>query len=124
MRLSRHHPKWLCYLLGPLLLAATPPLLAQGHRECRDCHIQGGTEGTAMATPLRHALPQLCIECHQEQGAAGEHRINLRPISAHPTTLPLLDGQVSCTSCHDPHAKGPMQLRLEASRLCLDCHRK
>ncbi len=107
-----------------LLFLCAAPLAAQDHSQCSSCHTQGVSDDTAVMATIRPALPQLCINCHRERVAAGEHIINVRPVTAHPTSLPLLNGEVSCTSCHDPHGKQAAQLRIGADKLCLDCHRK
>jgi len=112
------------HLLCTLSLMMSASLCAQDHSECSSCHTRGINDPQAGVATLRTALPQLCIDCHQGRIAAGEHRINIQPISAHPATLPLLEGRVSCSSCHDPHGTQPAQLRLEAAHLCQDCHRK
>ena len=112
------------HLLAILLLACSTSLLAQDHSQCTNCHTQGVSNDTAMMATISPALPQLCINCHQERKLVGEHIINVKPVSAQPKTLPLLNGEVSCTTCHDPHGKLPAQLRLDAAKLCQDCHSK
>ena len=107
-----------------LLISCAAPLFAQGHGQCTDCHAQGVSDNRAVMATIRPALPQLCINCHQARLDQGEHAINLKPVTATPKSLPLLKGRVRCTTCHDPHGKQPAQLRLEAAKLCQDCHSK
>ena len=111
-------------LLFILLFSAAAPLAAQDHSQCTNCHTQGVSDNQAIMATIRPALPQLCINCHQARLDQGEHAINLTPVTATPKSLPLLKGRVSCTTCHDPHGKLPAQLRLEAAKLCQDCHSK
>lgn len=111
-------------LLFILLFGAAASLQAQDHGQCTNCHAQGVIDDQAVMATIRPALPELCINCHQARLDQGEHVINIRPVTARPSTLPLLNGMVSCTTCHDPHAKGPAQLRLNAAQLCQDCHQK
>lgn len=110
------------YLLPFLLFVMSSSPFAQDHSLCVNCHAQGVVEDQAVMARIRPALPQLCINCHQDRVAQGEHIINVKPVTAHPSTLPLLNGMVSCTTCHDPHGRQPAQLRLDAAHLCQDCH--
>ncbi len=112
------------YLVSILLLACSGPLFAQDHSQCTNCHAQGVSNDSAVMATIRPTLPQLCINCHQQRKLVGEHIINIKPVNAIPKSLPLLNGEVSCTSCHDPHGKLPAQLRMDAARLCQDCHAK
>ncbi len=110
------------HLFSILLLSVAAPLYAQGHGQCTDCHAQGSVNDQAVMATVHPALPQLCIDCHQARLDQGEHVVNIKPVTAQPRSLPLLEGRVSCTTCHDPHGKTPAQLRLNAAQLCQDCH--
>ncbi len=48
----------------------------------------------------------------------------LRPPEALPSEIRLVDGKVSCISCHDPYSSRPMRLSMDnrGSRLCGGCH--
>ncbi len=112
------------YLFFILLCGLSMSPFAQGHGQCTSCHTQGITDDTAVMASIRHTLPGLCINCHSDRVTAGEHIINVAPLAAHPISLPLVNGMVSCTTCHDPHGKQTAQLRLDAAKLCQDCHNK
>ena len=86
-----------------LLFLYASSLFALDHSQCTTCHAQGIKDNQAIMATIRPTLPQLCINCHQERMAMGEHVINVRPITAQPSSLPLVNGMVSCTTCHDPH---------------------
>jgi len=90
---------------------------ATGHKQCTTCHPQHG------AVDLLQPLPALCITCHKERVEEGEHIINIAPKTAPPAELSLLNNVISCTTCHDPHATKPGQLRLSKNQLCQACHR-
>lgn len=109
-------------LLGIVFL--TSAHAAEDHSQCINCHVSGVNNFEQANAPLIQNLPQLCIACHQQRIDDGEHIINVVPRLAIPHQLPLVDGQVSCTSCHDAHSQQPMQLRMDAAKLCLDCHQK
>lgn len=70
---------------------------------------------------------ELCLRCHPR-----EHRVHPQghPLGAElavkPERLPLWRGRLACHTCHDPHDVRSHQagLRLEATPLCLECHRR
>jgi len=98
---------------GPALWAATadPPQTADGL--CTNCHRQDGLAARLPESKLRHPTGPETVEA-----------------AARLTTdLPLKDGQVSCSSCHDPHGDAkaaPALLRdgPKTANLCVDCHRE
>lgn len=78
---------------------------------CTSCHTLH-TEHD----PVMTALSQLdvCLGCHKEKRAE-LHR---------PSTHPLLDGQMTCSDCHNPHgSSGPNQLTgTTLNETCYGCH--
>lgn len=125
---------------------------------CASCHVTHGGNGPAMwAWPLpggrgadvvKDGVDARCLSCHQEKGAAGAiswvghgHPLD-RPVKEQNVRLPLREGGMSCTTCHDPHRWSAMPghkpgpgnedgdalgsfLRLpddENGRLCINCH--
>jgi predicted CXXCH cytochrome family protein len=118
--------------------------------KCGSCHgIHEGTGPlmwTATATPPA-APEEFCLGCHQADGMANDHlaetlrhplaQASTAAASAKPTTLPFFapnckrdpNGQMSCASCHDPHANSetsPALLRTQmgedTTSLCFQCH--
>ncbi len=58
---------------------------------------------------------ELCLQCHK----------NRRTQMMMPSHHPLLEGKMSCTSCHDPHAPNGEPLRAAtANEMCAKCHRE
>ena len=57
---------------------------------------------------------QVCFACHKEQ------RLQISKTSRHP----ILEGQVSCSDCHNPHGSpGPkMMVRGTINDTCFQCH--
>lgn len=99
------------------LLLLSPPLRAHG--QCNQCHLEDVP--TAQQATLALPLPMLCIDCHMDRTGETEHSINIIP--AGPTgALPLVEGKLGCTTCHDPHSTQPMQLRVSINTLCVTCH--
>jgi len=102
-------------IIGALLLPAS--LIA--HEQCNICHIS--QTPTAQQATLAGSLPALCVDCHYERMGKSEHVINIFPTG--PTgNLPLINGRLGCTTCHDPHGKTAMQLRTSTDKLCMSCH--
>ena len=90
-------------------------------KDCDTCHLSAGTHKPG---ELKKQLPGLCLDCHRDRKAPAEHKIDIVP-GMEVKGLPLFDGKIACTTCHDPHANmnGNM-LRLPAKDLCLVCHAK
>ncbi len=78
---------------------------------CAACHQvhTGKDKVRAKATQ-----PETCFACHKEQ------RGQVNRASSHP----ILEGKVSCSSCHNPHgAVGPKQLvKNTLNETCYTCH--
>jgi predicted CXXCH cytochrome family protein len=91
---------------------------------CESCHgagskhIQaGGGKNVFIHNPGKD--PQPCLECHQEKHA----EFSL------PQHHPVLEGQMNCVDCHDPHGrdifKQPGGLGLaRQDQQCAQCHRE
>ena len=104
------------------LLAVVCCSAASAHESCSACHINAQPQvGTAALTA---PLPDLCIACHPDREGGAEHVIDVVQATPPRLTLPLLAGQVSCTTCHDPHSTVPVLLRFAPLQLCGACHQK
>jgi len=101
--------------------------------ECLSCH--DGSLGRVSAI----GVGQWSHDGDPEISAPGSHPIGVsyeeaymrspkefRPPSLLDRRITLVNGQVSCLSCHNLYADTPMKLVMsnERSRLCLSCHRK
>ena len=95
---------------------------AVSHEPCSLCHLSDPP--AADGSDIIQALPDLCISCHPERTGDKEHVINIPPRGPIPNTLPLLNGLISCTSCHDYHGTTADMLRLPRETLCFACHKK
>ncbi|VAX07211.1 hypothetical protein MNBD_GAMMA25-1618 [hydrothermal vent metagenome] len=111
-------------VVAAILLAGISivPAGAVGHNLCSDCHINANP--TSLTAELIRPLPFLCQDCHIERTGRNEHVTDVIPSMIIPQDLPLLNGQLSCTTCHDPHASTSGQLRYPNGQLCITCHRK
>jgi len=103
-----------------LLLAMMTMTAHAAHESCVDCHVDAAPQASSAA--LSNAVPQLCLQCHADRVAPGEHRIDVAPQNAVPSSLPLVNGLVSCTTCHDAHLKTVGATRLAPPQLCTACH--
>ena len=78
---------------------------------CTDCH-QSHTPTQNVLNPLTQ--PEVCAKCHKAEQAQ-THRISRHPI---------LEGKVTCSSCHNVHGSdGPKLLVKESvNETCYMCH--
>ncbi len=82
---------------------------------CHDVHKNyGGTPAQKSAVGGPGKITQKCLECHGGQRAALHQR------SSHP----MRDGQMECTSCHNPHGTTGEKLLKQATvnEVCYTCH--
>jgi len=99
----------------------TANAIAVSHNPCSLCHLNDPP--AADASDLIQPLPDLCISCHYENMVGNDHVINIPPSGPMYFMLPLLNGLITCTTCHDPHGSTTSMLRLPAEDLCFACHR-
>lgn len=67
-----------------------------------------------------------CVTCHRFERTMN-HPIQVSPVLATPASLPLVDGQVACVTCHDAspdHRSAEVHVgqRMQNSTLCVSCH--
>ena len=82
---------------------------------CHDVHAaHGGTPGPKSTVGKPGEKTQKCLSCHGAQRAALHQR------SSHP----LREGQMECSSCHDPHGTSNERLLRQGNvnELCYTCH--
>jgi DmsE family decaheme c-type cytochrome len=90
----------------------------QANLRCTSCHevhsMHVGTPEQAKALPGPTDSTKKCLECH------GALRQSLHARSSHP----LRDGQMQCSSCHNPHGTTGEKLidRGSVNELCYSCH--
>ena len=85
--------------------------------ECGDCHgVHGPKLAVGGQSIIQHRTQEasaLCATCHQDVLA----RFDM------PSHHPVLEGGVSCLSCHDPHSSKKLGLAHQTQQ-CLDCHQR
>ncbi len=111
------------FLASPHARLYVSDLAMKGEAGCESCHGAGsehvrlgGGRGQAIVNPGRD--PAACFTCHQEIHA--QFRL--------PHRHPVLEGQLNCVQCHDPHG---MDIYKPAGGLtfarpdqtCAQCHR-
>lgn len=115
----------LLLLLG---VAGTLVISAQkgGHRfseeDCLLCHNRqkGGRNN------LRNDITSACASCHPSAKNYQAHPTDVIPKLPIPGDMLLLDGKLTCVSCHDVHQKKPKRYYLRRNSsgksFCLICH--
>ena len=129
-------------LTAAVLLAAVPAAGQTGGNPhdfqrvgCTHCHVLTPGQGRVLQRNVfRKNIDDLCQECH---AAALEdnlnHRVGIRPSMKVPPDLHLNErGELSCITCHDPHAEylssttGArtwfLRRQMLKRELCLACH--
>jgi len=80
---------------------------------CSDCHNPQATF-SARGLTARRSINETCFQCHLTKRAEFRRRSH----------KPLLEGQLSCTDCHNPHGSTAQAL-LKANSVnetCFTCH--
>jgi predicted CXXCH cytochrome family protein len=96
--------------------------------QCERCHVSRPMKG-AKASALLAASPKMvCLLCHDvKPHPVGADHLRVPSDRIHPDgSLPMgAAGEVTCATCHDPHAQEAprlKRLRVEAAGLCGRCH--
>lgn len=80
---------------------------------CADCHNPMTNYGSRGLT-ARESINETCFQCHKAQHAEFQRRSH----------MPLLEGKLSCTDCHNPHGSStaPLLKADSVNEICLTCH--
>jgi DmsE family decaheme c-type cytochrome len=80
---------------------------------CSDCHNPHSNFSTRGLT-ARQSVNETCFQCHAEQRAEFRRRSH----------KPVLEGQLSCSDCHNPHGSTTAALLKTSSvnETCYACH--
>lgn len=93
---------------------------------CKWCHESRPAPGVSAERGIITSPTMLCLRCHDvKPHPAGVNHVGInhrKPIVE--KTLPLgPDGEINCTSCHDPHYRSAIpSARLRAKSVCRFCH--
>jgi predicted CXXCH cytochrome family protein len=91
---------------------------------CANCHLAGNATTADNAHVLTERQERLCGRCHPS-AIQLSHPTGIRPTNPLPIAYPAdWKGELTCTSCHGAHARGPEKLRGAArgKAFCLACH--
>jgi predicted CXXCH cytochrome family protein len=102
---------------------------------CTHCHLVVPGQGRALQPSVfRKNIDDLCQECHAASLEDNlNHRVGIRPSMSVPDDLHLSErGEISCITCHDPHAEYVssvtgartwfLRRQMLKRELCLACH--
>lgn len=80
---------------------------------CSDCH-NPMTNFSARGLTARESINETCFQCHKVQRAQFNQRSH----------MPLLEGKLSCTDCHNPHGSttSPLLKADSTNEVCYSCH--
>jgi DmsE family decaheme c-type cytochrome len=80
---------------------------------CSDCH-NPMANFSARGLTARESINDTCFQCHKTQKAEFSKRSH----------MPLLEGKLACTDCHNPHgsATSPLLKADSVNELCTTCH--
>lgn len=80
---------------------------------CADCHNPMG-DLSARGETARQSINDTCMQCHKTQQAQFHMRSH----------MPLPEGKLSCTDCHNPHGSttAPLLKADSINELCYGCH--
>ena len=80
---------------------------------CSDCHnpMAALSQGGLLAN---HDINQTCFSCHQQQRMEFNRRSH----------MPLPEGKLSCSDCHNPHGgvTDPLLKTVRLNDTCFECH--
>ncbi len=116
-----------CHEQKKMLMTASHIKAAGG--QCLTCHNPHASDRSFVLTQL---VEEHCNACHEEQTSDLHVMARVSPGDRHPLKDrpdPLRKGrQLSCSSCHNPHAAKKEQVSTkdlnDPANLCLRCHRK
>lgn len=92
-----------CTVLFIGLAFTTYSLMKEPHRfsqkECSICHADIEKD----AGRLRPIMSSLCEDCHKDITQNQSHPVDITPETSIPADLPLVNGKLSCITCHFVH---------------------
>ncbi|MCW5966768.1 MAG: hypothetical protein KIT83_22200, partial [Bryobacterales bacterium] len=98
----------------PVPLPTTNQIVGSGMRQPEMAMLEGKRAAPPKMASLKKREPELCLDCHKEKRA----QINY---SSH---HPVVEGRMTCSSCHNPHGGEGSLLRTSerGNDLCYSCH--
>lgn len=80
---------------------------------CSDCH-NPQANFSARGLTAKRSINETCFQCHATQRAEFRRRSH----------MPLPEGQISCTDCHNPHGSTtrPLLKANSVNEICYGCH--
>ena len=97
--------------------------------QCGLCHATA--DGTDDVTNLQPVSSEICITCHSGITGSMSHPVDITPGNLLPPEMPLVNGRLSCLTCHFVHPTSLQTNRFRRSLLrktgmgaqfCMTCH--
>jgi len=97
-------PGWIVLLLVSVGIALTAYSQIRGphdfaESDCNKCHW----DVEKKAGDLKPVLSSICAGCHAEARQKLSHPVDVKPETVMPADMPLVDGKLSCLTCHYVH---------------------
>ena len=97
--------------------------------ECSNCHFD--TENNP--SNLKPSIAIACNTCHPQLEVKKSHPSEIYPTMAIPKDMPLIEGKLTCTTCHYLHPKDNMKFfskkhfylrrQVQGVFFCIECHK-
>lgn len=100
-----------------------------GPSQCNNCHLDVQGRPAMLSGPIT----RLCAQCHLDTIMASSHPVDIKPVTVRvPTDMPLRDGRITCSTCHNVHAESTLVFGIKSYMLrratadmkyfCIVCH--
>jgi predicted CXXCH cytochrome family protein len=106
-------------LAAALFISLPSCLFAAAHDQCNACHK---SHNPPSAENLLTTPQEICVDCHAERITEHEHPVDVPLKKVLKQPLPLVNGEMTCLTCHKHHVSEKDMLRLPADELCKACH--
>jgi len=96
--------------------------------DCKKCH----TDEKLSPLLMKPSIDSECIVCHSELESQKSHPVNIYPSMKIPADLPLVNGKLSCITCHFVHPENTIGFIMDNNLLrrqtrgilfCTTCHK-
>ena len=99
--------------------------------QCSLCH--GSADGENKAINWLPVSSEICVTCHSGMTGSMSHPVDVAPNNRLPLEMPLVNGQLSCLTCHfvhpaslqaNPFRRFLLRKNGMGAQFCMTCHRR